>query len=234
MQRVLDAYFDGINGERYGEVGALFAPAGELVAPGTEPRRGPQSIAAYFAAALAPYPVHHDEPTRVILAERTATVEITFTGRLADGTPLGFEAVDVFDFDADARILRLTSWYDSHAVRARLAEARGRPVRPLLVARVDHRPGQEETFNAWYPRHLDEVLAVPGVRSVQRYRTAAGPPAEWLALYELTEDPASVVAELRRRRAAGEWSPREGIDESAIEMHAYAPVSASGAPLPRS
>ncbi len=121
---VLRAYFDGINGEDYAAVAALFAPGGTLIAPGTEPRTGADAIAAYFAAALAPYPEHYDDPTRIIHAATTATVEIHFTGRLASGAPLEFDAVDVFDFDADGRIERLSSWYDSHAVRMQLRRAR--------------------------------------------------------------------------------------------------------------
>jgi hypothetical protein len=39
---------------------------------------------------------------------------------------VGFDAVDVFDLDDDARIARLSSWYDSHAVREQLRTARMR------------------------------------------------------------------------------------------------------------
>ena len=60
MSTVLDAYFDGINAERYEDVAALFAPDGELVAPGVKPRDGREAIAAYFGLVLARYPVHHD------------------------------------------------------------------------------------------------------------------------------------------------------------------------------
>ena len=42
-QAVVDAYFDGINEERYEDVGRLFAPDAELVAPGIRPRRGPEA-----------------------------------------------------------------------------------------------------------------------------------------------------------------------------------------------
>ncbi|HET6507007.1 MAG TPA: nuclear transport factor 2 family protein [Baekduia sp.] len=123
-EQTIAAYFDGINEERYGDVAALFAPDGRLLAPGTAPRVGGDAIATYFAAALKPYPVHHDGPTRAIHAGRTVTVEITFTGALASGAPLTFDAVDVFDLDADGRIVKLSSWYDSHDVRKRLRAAR--------------------------------------------------------------------------------------------------------------
>jgi ketosteroid isomerase-like protein len=126
IRSTLDAYFDGINEERYDDVAALFAPAGELRAPGIEPTSGGEAIASYFRAALAPYPKHRDEPTRTIVAEdgATATVEIHFEGTTEAGDELIFEAVDVFDFDADGRIVLLTSWYDSHAVRSWLRGVR--------------------------------------------------------------------------------------------------------------
>jgi ketosteroid isomerase-like protein len=123
MQTTLDAYFDGLNSERYDDVVALFADGAELIAPGTPPRSG-ADLGEYFRAALRPYPEHRDEPTRVILAESTATVEITFTGALASGERMEFDAVDVFDFDDAGKIVRLSSWYDSHAVRRRLREIR--------------------------------------------------------------------------------------------------------------
>jgi ketosteroid isomerase-like protein len=124
--RSVQAYFDGINSEHYEEVAALFAPDGELIAPGTDARRGREAIAAYFAAALRPYLEHLDDPTRTIFAGDTVTVEIHYTGRLASGFPLEFDAVDVIDFDADGLIRRLSSWYDSHAVRTALRVARER------------------------------------------------------------------------------------------------------------
>jgi ketosteroid isomerase-like protein len=119
----VEAYFEGINAERYDDVGALFAPDGVLVAPGVAPRRGPAEVADYFRAALRLYPEHYDDPTRIIDAGTTVTVEIHFTGRLENGHPLEFDAVDVFDLDGDGRIARLSSWYDSHAVRKALRAA---------------------------------------------------------------------------------------------------------------
>jgi ketosteroid isomerase-like protein len=118
------AYFDAINGEDYAAVDRLFTADAELVAPGVEPRRGPAEIAEYLRAALAPYPDHVDEPTRIIDAGSTVVVEIRFAGALASGARVAFDAVDVFDLGDDGRIVRLSSWYDSHAVRERLRTAR--------------------------------------------------------------------------------------------------------------
>jgi ketosteroid isomerase-like protein len=125
-ERTLHAYFDGINGEDYEAVAALFAADGELLAPGAGVRRGAAEIEQYFAAALAPYREHLDDPTRFIYAGPTVTVEIHFSGSLASGDTLEFDAVDVFDLDGEGRIERLTSWYDSHAVRGALRRIRER------------------------------------------------------------------------------------------------------------
>jgi len=124
IQAALSAYFKGINSERYHDVGALFASGGELKAPGAPVWRGPEQIANYFSAALAPYPEHIDEPTRILISGSTATVEIHFEGTLAEGARIAFDAVDVFDFNDDGLVTRLTSWYDSHDVRSQLRHAR--------------------------------------------------------------------------------------------------------------
>jgi ketosteroid isomerase-like protein len=119
----VQAYFEGINAERYDDVGALFASDGVLIAPGVSPRVGPAEIASYFRTALTHYPKHYDDPVRVIDAGSVVTVEIHFTGELENGAPMEFDAVDVFDLDGDGRITKLSSWYDSHAVRKTLRAA---------------------------------------------------------------------------------------------------------------
>src|SRR4051794_22331732 len=126
---VVRAYFDGVNEERYADVAALFTPAGEIVAPGAHPR-GREEIARYLAAALRPYPTHHDEPGAPRVAGDVVTVEVHFTGALASGAPLEFDALDVFELEGDGLIARLGTWYDSHLVRGRLAEAMARDGSP--------------------------------------------------------------------------------------------------------
>jgi hypothetical protein len=119
VRETLDAYFSGVNEDRFDDVAALFAPHATLTAPGVGPLT-PEEIAPYLAKALQHYPRHRDDPTRIIEADRTATVEITFTGATADGTPVTFDALDVFDFDAHGRITRLRTWFDSHELRKKL------------------------------------------------------------------------------------------------------------------
>jgi ketosteroid isomerase-like protein len=124
IQATLEAYFDGINSERYGDVAQLFSEEAEMQAPGVPPMRGREAVEGYYRAALGLYPEHRDTPTRVLVSGRSATVEIHYKGALASGVEVEFDAVDVFDFDDEGQITRLTSWYDSHAVRSRLREAR--------------------------------------------------------------------------------------------------------------
>jgi steroid Delta-isomerase len=121
---VITEYFATINADDFDATAALFADGATLIAPGTEPITGRAGIRSYYVTALRLYPEHRDEPTRVITAGSTVTVEVHFTGRVEAGGRLDFDAVDVFDLDDAGAIVRLSSWYDSHAVR--------RDVRALL------------------------------------------------------------------------------------------------------
>lgn len=118
IHALLDAYFNGLNTEDWQGLEALMCEDAELEAPAAR-RRGASAVAKYFRDALAPYPEHLDEPGRRVIAGCTAAVEIRFVGRMANGAPMEFDAVDVFDV-RDGRIARLTSWYDSHEVRRAL------------------------------------------------------------------------------------------------------------------
>jgi ketosteroid isomerase-like protein len=121
---LLDAYFAGLNGEDWQGLEALLCEDAVLEAPGAS-RRGASAVARYFREALAPYPEHVDAPGRRIVDGRTAAVEIHFAGRMANAAPVVFDAVDIFDVRG-GRIARLTSWYDSHAVRRELLAGRAR------------------------------------------------------------------------------------------------------------
>jgi ketosteroid isomerase-like protein len=136
MYDAIAAYFESINTEDWARLATLFHDDAELRGPGTPPRIGGDAVASYFRDALRPYPVHYDEPTREIYAGDTVTVEIHFEGQLANGAPLAFDAVDVFDF-VDGRIKRESSWYDSYYVRAMLLEAAasGPPTADVTPAR---------------------------------------------------------------------------------------------------
>lgn len=112
----VERYFTAVNDEDWAAIREVFAPDAELHAVGAPVRRGPDEIAAHFPRVLAALPVHHDEPTRVVVADRTVLVEIRFTGRTAEDRPVEFDAVDVFDLADDGTIRRLSTWYDTAAV----------------------------------------------------------------------------------------------------------------------
>jgi ketosteroid isomerase-like protein len=120
---VVGRYFAAVNAEDWAAVGDLFAEDAELAAVGAPARRGREAIAAHFPWTLKALPVHHDEPTRVVVAGTVVLVEVHFTGRNRADAEVEFDAVDVFDLSPDGTtITRLTSWYDTAAV--------GRMVRP--------------------------------------------------------------------------------------------------------
>jgi uncharacterized protein (TIGR02246 family) len=120
---VVDRYFAAVNADDWAAVRDVFTPDAELHAVGAPPRRGREEIVAHFPQVLAALPVHHDEPTRVVVAGSVVLAEIRFTGRNRAGDEVVFDAVDVFDLTDDgAAIRRLSSWYDTAAV--------GRMVRP--------------------------------------------------------------------------------------------------------
>ena len=66
---------------------------------------------------------HGEAPEDAVRRELQEESGIHFTGELDNGAPMEFDAVDVFDLDGDGRIVKLSSWYDSHAVRKTLRAA---------------------------------------------------------------------------------------------------------------
>jgi ketosteroid isomerase-like protein len=113
----VERYFAAVNAEDWAAIRDVFAPDAELRTVGAPTRRGVDEIAAHFPAVLAALPVHHDEPTRVVVAGTVVTVEIRFEGRTAAGAPVAFDAVDVFDLTPDGTaIAKLSTWYDTAAV----------------------------------------------------------------------------------------------------------------------
>jgi uncharacterized protein (TIGR02246 family) len=122
VREVVQAYFDRINADDYEGLLDLFAPDAELRSPGNRVRTGRAELAAYYEAALAPYPEHRDEPVRVIVSGTFATVDIRYEGRLANGRTMAFDALNVYEI-VDGKILRLDQWYDTHRVRRMLVAA---------------------------------------------------------------------------------------------------------------
>ena len=112
---VVEGYFAAINADRFGDLEPLWGADGEMHAVGAPPRIGRDAVLAHFPAVLAAYATHDDRVTRFIESGDTIVTEIHFEGRLRDGRPVEFDAVDVFDLRGGV-IVRLSSWYDTRAV----------------------------------------------------------------------------------------------------------------------
>ena len=111
VRDVVQRYFDCVNNDTWDAFRELWHP--DCV---TTPVEGPQrhgidEVLALYPALLAPFPVHFDDPTRVLVSGSSATVEIHFTGQRQDGRTIEFDALDVFDLE-DGLIRRLRYWYD--------------------------------------------------------------------------------------------------------------------------
>jgi ketosteroid isomerase-like protein len=113
----IERYFAAVNAEDWTAIREVFAADAELRTVGAPTRRGRDEIAAHFPQVLAALPVHHDEVTRVVVADAVVTVEIHFSGRTATGAAVEFDAVDVFDLSPDGTTIeKLSTWYDTAAV----------------------------------------------------------------------------------------------------------------------
>ncbi|HKG37501.1 MAG TPA: hypothetical protein VKB25_00800 [Conexibacter sp.] len=94
--------------------------------------------------------------------------------------------------------------------------------RAILLAFTNPVEGaSEDEYNAWYDgRHVPDVLQVAGVRSARRLqlsptqlRAPAGPPARYLAVYEIEADSLEdVLAEWSARGAAGQMPISPTVD----------------------
>jgi ketosteroid isomerase-like protein len=115
MKDMVEAYFAAINGDRFADLAAVLAPSVEIHTVGAAPVVGQEAALAHFPALLAGYAEHRDEVTRWIVAPDAVVCGIAFTGRLRDGRPVAFDAVDVFDGSADG-ITRIGTWFDTRAV----------------------------------------------------------------------------------------------------------------------
>jgi uncharacterized protein (TIGR02246 family) len=112
----VSAYFAAVNAEDWAALAELWEPDAELVATGARSRHGREEVVAYYPRVLAGYAEHEDRAVRRITDGSTVVVEVSFTGRTTDGHPVAFDAIDVFDL-AGPRIRRLSTWYDTAAVR---------------------------------------------------------------------------------------------------------------------
>jgi ketosteroid isomerase-like protein len=112
----VEGYFLAINSDAFADLEAVFAADVEIHTVGAQPVVGRAAALAHFPRILANYAEHEDRVTRWIETPGAIVTEIDFEGKLADGRPVVFSALDVFDL-RDGRITRVTTWYDTRDVR---------------------------------------------------------------------------------------------------------------------
>lgn len=110
------SYFRCMNTDDWDGLREVLAPDVEVRPVGVPPRHGVDDAVAYYSGLLAGFDEHDDQPRRYLVAGDSVTVEIHFVGRTASGSPVEFDAVDVFDL-VDGRIARVSVWYDTLGVR---------------------------------------------------------------------------------------------------------------------
>lgn len=114
------SYFAALNEDRFDDLRDVLREDVVVSPPGMDDVQGVEAAIAHYRRLLAGFPEHVDEPTRALPSGDAVTVEIDFRGRLEDGRPVEFQAVDVFDL-VDGRIARVRIWYDTHGVRRQMA-----------------------------------------------------------------------------------------------------------------
>ncbi len=117
---MIERYIAGINSENWDGLAELWHDDAESKVTASRSRSRKEDVLAYYPKALAPLPKRWDEPTKVIVAGDTVTVEMDFAGETADGKSVEFEAVDSFDLE-DGKIRRFSSWFDIDVIRRQQA-----------------------------------------------------------------------------------------------------------------
>lgn len=106
-----------------------------------------------------------------------------------------------------------------------------------LIVFTSPAEGREDDFNDWYDNvHLAEFVALPGVVSGQRFSLAPHSPkakTSYAAIYELSADPAEVMAAMDAAIKDGSMHMSDAVDLTSVSMSAWDPhgdqMRASGA-----
>ena len=104
------------------------------------------------------------------------------------------------------------------------------------LVQTNPKPGREDEFNEWYStRHVYDLLRVPGIISVQRYRVTGNrrvdgsgyegmpQPFQHLAVYEIEGSPEDVLAGIEKAREAGEIPWSDALDP-VFSAYFYEPI----------
>lgn len=87
--------------------------------------------------------------------------------------------------------------------------------------------GRDADYNEWYDTvHLEDILALPGVKSGRRFDYAAGIAGgegqPYLAIYEVeTDDVNTVIAEMGKRAMDGTMRHSDSLDAPASVLWFY-------------
>jgi hypothetical protein len=113
----------------------------------------------------------------------------------------------------------------------RRAEPESFMARYKLIVLANPRPGAEAEFNDWYSHvHLQDVTAVPGYVSAQRFKLChpMGFEHQWryLAIYEVeTDDPDASVKALLSRQGTDAMIVSEALDLEGAVAGLFEPCS---------
>jgi hypothetical protein len=93
-------------------------------------------------------------------------------------------------------------------------------------------PGREDEYNHWYTgQHLNDVIAVPGFVSAQRYRLhdvkAEGAPQQrYMAIYNLrTDDPEALIAKLTALVESGSVPMSDSFSHEGVSTILYEAIT---------
>jgi hypothetical protein len=179
-----------------------------------EPHVVPQSLIPFSFMSL--YELEGTDPLVAVEAEN----EQTASGR-----------IDVPDWMERARQEECFAAWTALALSKRIGSSTVHT--PLLAPTlylVFNRPPvgvANEEFNAWAITHFDEILAIPGWISAQRFRLEPSVlpespiPFPFMSLYELEGDPLVAVKAMREESKAG-WMDFPQWFEQAEEEHCFA------------
>jgi hypothetical protein len=85
--------------------------------------------------------------------------------------------------------------------------------------------GKEDEFNDWYDNtHLREIIALPGVVSGRRLKGSPnGPkaPQAYVTVFELTDDPASVLEAMGAGIQDGSLHMSDAVDPASVSMSGW-------------
>ena len=99
-----------------------------------------------------------------------------------------------------------------------------------LIVFASPAEGREDDFNDWYDNvHLQEFVALPGVVSGQRFSLAPTSPkakTSYAAIYQLSADPADVLAAMGAAIKDGSMRMSDALDPASISISAWNPLGA--------